>query len=77
MMIYSCLFKEEGEALAASLLYLEDKWLEALTHKDPIQDFSHPCSFQESYTYLFKHNSRYQQREKSLTSVVCFQERMH
>ena len=33
MMIYSCLFKEEGEAVVVSLLYLQDKWLEALTHK--------------------------------------------
>lgn len=33
MMIYSCLFKEEGEAVVAPLLYLQDKRLEALTHK--------------------------------------------
>lgn len=35
MMIYFCLFKEEGEAVPVLLLYLQDKWLEALTHKDP------------------------------------------
>jgi len=33
MVIHSCLFEEEGEAVIVSLLYLEDKWLEAVTHK--------------------------------------------